>query len=125
MSVAQQPVRVSRAPKLLGTVQTYVDASFEAAHRLPEPYGNTYMHGHSYRVRVYFDQGRSVEEYARWVRATVQCLDHSVLNDLHYLKGLDPTMENLAMWIGNHVTQAQRVRVWRPTLGCGAEWSRQ
>lgn len=102
------------------TSTTYVEATFEAAHSLPERLGYSAIHGHSYWVRAYFKQGESVLVLKDQVADVIKRLDHVLLNDV--LQG-EPTMENIAEFIAQQ-TDADRVRVWRPSLQCGAEYVR-
>ncbi len=99
------------------TCVTYVEATFEAAHSLPDGFGHRAIHGHSYWIRVYFRQGESVTALKRIVDAVVADLDHRMLNDVL----AEPTMENIAEFLAKR-TDAVRVRVWRPSLQCGAEY---
>lgn len=99
---------------------TYVEATFEAAHSLPDGFGHATVHGHSYWVRCYFEQGKSVNVLKRLVEAAVSHLDHVLLNDV---LAVEPTMENIAEFLAER-THAVRVRVWRPSLQCGAEYAR-
>lgn len=102
------------------TTTTYVEATFEAAHSLPDGFGVSRVHGHSYWVRVYFKQGESVLRLKPLVDEAVAVLDHGLLNDI---LAYEPTMENIAEFIAS-ATDAERVRVWRPSLQCGAEYVR-
>ena len=83
------------------------DFHFDAAHRLPHvPEGHKCgrMHGHTYRVRVWFggpidDRGMIVDyaEIGEKVGAVLARVDHSVLNKVPGLG--NPTTEILAPWL--------------------------
>jgi 6-pyruvoyltetrahydropterin/6-carboxytetrahydropterin synthase len=93
--------------------EVYRDFGFEAAHLLPNvPPGHkcARLHGHSYRVRVHVSgpvdpwTGMVVDfaEIARRFDPLHDRLDHRYLNEV---EGLDnPTSENLARWIWDHLS---------------------
>jgi 6-pyruvoyltetrahydropterin/6-carboxytetrahydropterin synthase len=98
--------------------------TFEASHRLkglPADHQCSRLHGHSYVVEVWasaeaLDETGFVEDFG--VFGTVcKRLDHRDLNEM--LEGINPTAENLALWlhrqfefvINNPVAHVERVRV--------------
>jgi 6-pyruvoyltetrahydropterin/6-carboxytetrahydropterin synthase len=97
----------------VSVMEIFREFTFEAAHRLPHvPAGHkcARLHGHSYRVEIRI-QG-PVTEPAGWVMDFADLttafaplrdqLDHYYLNEV---PGLDnPTSENLARWIWDHLT---------------------
>lgn len=86
--------------------------TFDSAHYLPNvPDGHKckFMHGHTYRLTVYVS-GKpdphlawvmDFSELKKVVKATVDILDHKVLNDIPGLE--NPTCEQIAIWIWNKV----------------------
>jgi 6-pyruvoyl-tetrahydropterin synthase len=107
------------------TTLLYTTFSFEASHSLAPAIGLPQIHGHSYWARVWVaSPPEGVTPLPGLEAATVRIkalLDHRHLNDVidH-----EPTMERIiefirAQWEGPPLT---RVRVWRESLGCGAEW---
>ena len=96
-------------------MRIYKEFSFEAAHRLPNvPLDHKCgrLHGHSFQVKISVDG--SVGKQTGWVidyaeisdafRPILDQLDHYYLNEI---KGLEnPTSENLAIWIYNHLKQS-------------------
>ena len=95
-------------------IEIFKEFTFEAAHRLPcVPTGHrcARLHGHSYRVEVHIS-GPVNPEYG-WVTdfadikaasAPVhETLDHRYLNEIEGLE--NPTSENLARWVWNHLEQ--------------------
>ncbi len=96
---------------------TWVQASFEAAHRLPQ---HPAIHGHSYLVRVYLAGEPDVETVQAALRQLLaDHLDHAMLNDRMAV----PTMENIARYVAERLPGAKRVIVERPTLGVGCEYA--
>jgi 6-pyruvoyltetrahydropterin/6-carboxytetrahydropterin synthase len=86
----------------------YKAFTFAAAHRLPnvpEDHKCSGMHGHTFRIEVYF-RGPLLPE-AGWVMDFAdiagafnplrEMLDHSYLNDIEGLQ--NPTSENIARWV--------------------------
>lgn len=112
-------------------MRTFVEWSFEAAHSDPHM-GHPEVHGHSYMVRVWFQNAGdrwNAEELRRECEGARLALDHTRLDGfrtngpgMHRQPIVPPTMENIALWIGKNVEGAVEVHVWRPTLGFGAEW---
>jgi len=93
-------------------VELHKEFSFESAHHLPNvPDGHKCrrLHGHSFRVSLHVEG--PVDPTLGWVidfadikRAFGPCmdaLDHHYLNEIEGLE--NPTSENLAIWIWNHV----------------------
>ncbi len=84
-----------------------VEASFSAAHFLTEYYGKCErLHGHNYRIRA-FARGDSLDKAGMLVdfgvlkgglRAVVDSLDHSNLNDLAAMEN-SPSAERIARYI--------------------------
>ncbi len=90
----------------MGYYTLAAEASFSAAHRLPEVDKCDRLHGHNWRVRlsVRIDEAnldglgmgidfRRIEEVAQ---AAVADFDHAYLNDLEPFKDKHPTAERLA-----------------------------
>ncbi|CAA0108904.1 6-carboxy-5,6,7,8-tetrahydropterin synthase [BD1-7 clade bacterium] len=93
-------------------MQIYKEFSFEAAHRLPNvPEGHkcSRLHGHTFYVRLVVEG--AVGDTSGWVmdfgdlksafKPIYDQLDHYYLNDIEGLE--NPTSENLARWIWNHL----------------------
>jgi len=94
--------------------------TFEAAHYLPnvsEGHKCAAMHGHSYRVRVYF--AGNVDPETGWLRdfgdiddiakPFISQLDHSTLNEHDGLS--NPTSELLSQWLWNRIVGCSAVEV--------------
>lgn len=107
----------------------FKEFTFEAAHRLPNvPTGHKCerLHGHSFRVEVHVIG--TVTEPAGWVldfadiaaawKPLHDVLDHHYLNEVDGLS--NPTSENLARWIWEHLSLPGLSRVVvRETCSCG------
>jgi 6-pyruvoyltetrahydropterin/6-carboxytetrahydropterin synthase len=84
-----------------------VEAEFAAAHSLTHYHGKCErLHGHNYRVRAWA-RGEGLGEGGMLVdfgllkgalRAAVESLDHSYLNDLAFFDG-DPSAERIAEYL--------------------------
>ncbi|NBT75918.1 MAG: hypothetical protein EBT15_08095 [Betaproteobacteria bacterium] len=104
----------------------YSTFCFEASHSLSAPVGLSALHGHSYWARVWVYSDPSAVTPLPGLEAEAlrmkSLLDHQHLNTL--LPG-EPTMEALVQFILGQWQgpPLKRVRVWRESLGCGAEWS--
>jgi 6-pyruvoyltetrahydropterin/6-carboxytetrahydropterin synthase len=87
--------------------QVRVEAEFAAAHFLSRYHGKCEkLHGHNYRVRA-FARGESLDsggmlldfgELKGALRAVLETLDHSLLNDIPDFAG-DPSAERIAEYI--------------------------
>lgn len=85
-----------------GSVETYTEFMFEAAHALPPHEG---LHGHSFKVRVHmagppdptFGWPVNLYEVEQHVEVLRKRLDHKYLNDIEGLSA--PSLENVAKWI--------------------------
>lgn len=86
--------------------------TFDSAHSLPNvPDGHKCkaVHGHTYKMTVYFE-GKLVKEL-KWVidfavvkgviNPIIDSIDHKLLNDIEGLE--NPTCENLAIWLWNKI----------------------
>ena len=96
----------------------------EAAHILPDPYGVSRMHGHSYQVTVWLETNSNNPTPLGLLqgvgeRCTKQ-LDHYYLNDI-----IDsPTMERIALWVYENIEGPRplRITVARPSIGATLEF---
>lgn len=86
-----------------------------AAHRLALDYESkcTSLHGHNWIITVYcraseLDRNGMVTDFTDIKRLISDTLDHRVLNDT---LPFNPTAENIARWICDHVANCYRVDV--------------
>ncbi len=102
-----------------------VRADFSAAHNLKNYRGKCeLLHGHNWQVEAVFacdslgKNGIALDfrKAKNLLRSITDRLDHSHLNDLKMLKGLNPTSENIAKFIYEAVRRRDRrlkaVSVW-------------
>ncbi|MFZ1947847.1 MAG: 6-carboxytetrahydropterin synthase [bacterium] len=127
------------------------EVTFSAAHFIEGYRGDcSKMHGHNWRVRV------GLRSAAAGTAGRVGCgcpvgmtydfrklkallsdvaglVDHSVLNDLPFLKGKNPTAETLAEWfhgeiagrIAGEPVEVSRVEVWESAVNCATYFGSQ
>lgn len=86
-----------------------------AAHRLELDYESkcTNVHGHNWIITVYcraeqLDSNGMVTDFTHIKRVVKERLDHTVLNDV---LPFNPTAENIARWIVDHVPNCYRADV--------------
>ena len=91
-----------------------VDETFAAGHALRAYHGKCEnVHGHNYRVRVTL-QGEQLDsagllvdfvELKRVLRAIIDRLDHTFLNDIPPFDELNPSAENMARYFYDEMVQ--------------------
>ena len=126
------------------------EVTFSAAHYIEGYEGDcSRMHGHNWRVRVGLrtapagTSGRSVGGAGRdcpvgmtydfrklkaLLGDVAALVDHSVLNDLPFFEGKNPTAETLAEWFHGEIAgrlsgepvEVFRVEVWESAVNCAA-----
>lgn len=113
-------------PELTITKSFVIEAAHYFAHQ-PEGHSNRRMHGHSYLVEVTIVGGadpvtgmiQHFDDFTAAMEATRDALDHRLLNDIPGLEA--PSMENLTLWIANHLKPAlptlKMVTILRPLNG--------
>jgi 6-pyruvoyltetrahydropterin/6-carboxytetrahydropterin synthase len=93
--------------------QIRVESSFAAAHFLSHYQGKCErLHGHNYRVRAWakgdsLDSGGMLLDFGQLkdaLRAALEELDHSLLNDNDYFHG-DPSAERIAEYVFRRVKE--------------------
>jgi 6-pyruvoyltetrahydropterin/6-carboxytetrahydropterin synthase len=102
-------------PQVRGVAMIGARATFCAGHRLPQ---HDSIHGHSYEVWAFRDDGGCVEELQRRLQVACSELDHRMLNEIME----PPTMESIARHIAVRIS-ARLVRVVRPVEGLCCELS--
>ncbi len=87
-----------------------VTSSFSAAHQLNGYEGLCKnLHGHNWKVRIQIicykiDEIGMALDFGiakKYLRDLMEKLDHHYLNDLTYFDKINPTSENIALWIFN------------------------
>jgi len=106
-----------------------IAGQFESAHRLREYKGKCEnLHGHNWKVQVTcsseeLDDIGIVYDFRQLkddLKEITGQLDHTYLNELEILGGINPTSENIAMFIYNamkqKLTAVSRVKVYEVAL---------
>ena len=95
-----------------------------SAHALKLSYGSKCenLHGHNWIVKIYcksetLNADGMVTDFTRIGHDITDALDHKNLNEV---LPLNPTTENLARWICDHVENAYRVEVWESEMNMAA-----
>jgi len=113
-----------------------VDEKFDAAHRLRGYHGNCErLHGHTYRVQVFFraadldDLGMAADfrTVRSALRDVLKHLDHTYINELPDFQETNPTAEHLARYIyaemGRQFARLlHRVTVWETESSAATYW---
>ncbi len=94
-----------------------VEETFAAAHQLRNYHGKCEnLHGHNYRVRVTI-RGRELDktglvvdfvELKRIMRAVIDKLDHTYLNEVPPFDILNPSAENVAKYFHDEISSGLR-----------------
>jgi len=95
-----------------------------AAHSLMLSYESKceQLHGHNWIVKIYcrseeLNADGMVTDFTQIKRDIEGALDHRNLNDV---LPINPTAENIARWICDHVEHAYRVEVWESEMNMAA-----
>lgn len=110
-----------------------VKTDFSAAHNLRNYKGKCEkLHGHNWIVETVFSyslpgkDGIAIDfrEARRLVDSATEKLDHSYLNKVSALKGINPTSENVAKFIYDSIKKKNKyiksVSVWENERSCAA-----
>jgi len=106
-----------------------IEDYFSAAHSLRFYEGKCEnMHGHNWKVQVYIESDTlnktglviDFKEMKQSLKKLLDIIDHTNLNELEELGGLNPTSENLSKWLyekltidlGSKGVKVTKVRVW-------------
>lgn len=90
-----------------------VSERFSAAHKLKgEP-----LHGHTWRVEVSIELERlnqkgmamDFQVLKKYLREVISQIDHKYLNDLPFFKKIEPTAENIALFIYQELKEKREV----------------
>ena len=95
-----------------------------ASHRLVVDYPTKCArpHGHNYEIEVFckapeLDANGMVVDFKTIKERVTDVLDH---RDLNEVLPFNPTAENIARWICDHVENAYRVEVWESEMNMAA-----
>jgi 6-pyruvoyltetrahydropterin/6-carboxytetrahydropterin synthase len=109
-------------------VELKVKSNFAAAHHLNGYKGDcSQTHGHTFSVIVLvrveklneIGIGIDFKELKKEIEHYLKQLDHKYLNDLMPFKNVNPTSENIAIWLFNSLTEnlaPQKVKVYSVTI---------
>ena len=96
--------------------ETTVEGGFSAAHSIIDYPGNCEkMHGHNWKVLLSVRTGATdslgltvdFRVLKKLLKDALSELDHSVLNELPYFTGRNPTTENIALYIHEKLKENQ------------------
>lgn len=97
----------------------------EVAHLLPDPLGVERVHGHSYQITVFVPTDPAnptpLGLLSGFCGLNIKShLDHCYINDVI----AEPTMENIAMWVYEHIQgpRPTRITVARPSIGASLDY---
>ena len=110
-----------------------IKSDFSAAHNLKNYRGKCErLHGHNWFVEAVFSYGEldkdgmaiDFRKAKKLLKGVIDKLDHSYLNDLKMLNGINPTSENMAKFIYDRVKKAnvnlKSVSVWENENSCAS-----
>ena len=109
--------------------------SFSAAHYIEGYEGDcARLHGHTWNVRVAVRADKEgstgltydFRKLGALVGEVIGLVDHSLLNDLPFFKGKNPTAETIAEWVYHEISRriedrgvtVTRVEVWESPVNC-------
>ena len=104
----------------------YIEKRIEisACHRLTLDYESkcTQLHGHNWIITIYcksreLNKNGMVIDFSEIKRLIKTPLDHKNLNEVF---DFNPTAENIARWICDHVDNAYKVEVWESEMNMAA-----
>lgn len=108
-----------------------VKADFSAAHNLKNYRGKCeHLHGHNWMIEAIFaykvlDRDGMAVDFRiakKALRDVAERLDHTYLNDLKFLKKINPTSENIAKFIYTNVKKKinnlKSILVWENENSC-------
>jgi len=90
------------------------------------------LHGHTWQIEV-FVEGEELDEVGmvldfrvmkQRLKALLETMDHTCLNDMPYFQEVNPTTENLAKYIYErfqeeiHPWRLTRVKIWESDITC-------
>ena len=113
----------------------YREIFFSSAHRLRNYNGKCEnLHGHNWRVRLYVSTKEldytgfviDFKEMDKILKNVTDKLDHQNINELTYFKEINPTAENIALFILNESKKivdndrisVTKVSVWESEKSC-------
>ena len=113
-----------------------VEGSFSSAHNLRGYKGSCEdLHGHNWRVEVVVNSGDldklgMVMDF-RVVKVRLNSIldkmDHAYLNNIAYFKKVNPTSENIAKYIFDHmkakISKLESVTVWESDNSCATYYA--
>ena len=87
-----------------------------------------FMHGHNWNITVYC-KGNELDECGmlldfKEIKKSVNQLDHKVLNEVEFLKNINPTAENIAKAICEEIPYCYAVTV-EETKGCEVTYEQE
>ncbi len=115
----------------MGVYEISVNAGFSAAHHLARYEGKcASLHGHNWEVEIVvrseeLNEAGMVDDFGRFrsqLEAVLQQLDHSDLNNNSFMRGLNPTCENVASRI--YEEMVSRINTEKYSLAQVSVWEK-
>ncbi|MDP2928550.1 MAG: 6-carboxytetrahydropterin synthase QueD [Candidatus Omnitrophota bacterium] len=110
-----------------------VKSGFSAAHNLRNYRGKCEnLHGHNWNIEAIFaykllsKAGMAVDfkEAKSILKEALEKFDHAYLNELEFFKKINPTSENIAKFIYDHIKKKNKhisvVSVWENDMSCAS-----
>jgi 6-pyruvoyltetrahydropterin/6-carboxytetrahydropterin synthase len=118
-----------------------VTSHFSGAHRLRYLQGKCEeLHGHNWKVEVSVAASKLNQEgvvidfkvLKQKMEKVLKTLDHTYLNDLSYFSGIEPSSENIAKYIFDHLKKElkgfpatlKKVTAWESENACATYFGR-
>ncbi len=118
-----------------------VTSYFSGAHRLRYLHGKCEeLHGHNWKVEVSVASSKLSQEgvvidfkvLKQKMEKVIKTLDHTYLNDLSYFSGIEPSSENIAKYIFDHLKKElkgfpatlKKVTAWESENACATYFGR-
>jgi 6-pyruvoyltetrahydropterin/6-carboxytetrahydropterin synthase len=114
-----------------------IESSFSGAHRLTDYDGKCEnLHGHNWKVEIFVSSSELAEDgmvldfrkLKEITQAVLETLDHRYLNEIPYFAEINPSSENIAKYIFDHLkdrleggqASLTKVTAWESAEACAS-----